>query len=34
MFDKHLFTKSEGGGGGAELEEYQIGKKRPMGIQW
>lgn len=33
MFDKHLFTKSEGGGG-AELEEYQIGKKRPMGIQW
>lgn len=32
MFDKHLFTKSEGGG--AELEEYQIGKKRPMGIQW
>lgn len=31
MFDKHLFTKSEGG---AELEEYQIGKKRPMGLQW
>lgn len=30
MFDKYLFIKSEGGG--VELEEYWIGKKRFMGL--
>lgn len=33
MFDKHAFIYKKRGGG-AELEEYQIGKKRPMGLQW